>query len=284
VSILGFVLEGDPSLRDDVVHTALSRIPVIGAQLVDTVHPFAGSVTALVVGLAGALWAGLGVTVALGRAFAAIWDVPRVEQPSGWKARARGLAVLAILAVTLVASTAAASLAVRGHLGAVAMRGTTVAVSLAVDGVVFLTIFALLTPRPRRIRDVLPGVAVAALGWLVLESAGGWYVDRTIAHATATYGTFALVIGLLSWFLLGSHLLLVAAEVNVVLRWRLWPRSLTGDLEPADRAALRRLAQATRLDRRERISVRFDADRPDRAGTPPAGRRSAPRRGVSRPR
>ena len=33
VSVLGFVLEGNPSLRDDVLDTALARIPVIGAQL-----------------------------------------------------------------------------------------------------------------------------------------------------------------------------------------------------------------------------------------------------------
>ena len=31
VSVLGFVLQGDPSLRDDVVHTALAQIPVVGA-------------------------------------------------------------------------------------------------------------------------------------------------------------------------------------------------------------------------------------------------------------
>jgi membrane protein len=67
VSILGFVLEGDPSLRDDVLDTALARIPVIGAQVRDQVHPLAGSGVALAVGLAGALWAGLGVTLALGR-------------------------------------------------------------------------------------------------------------------------------------------------------------------------------------------------------------------------
>ena len=72
------------------------------------------------------------------------------------------------------------------------------------------------------------------------------------------------MIGLLSWFLLGSHLLLVAAEVNVVLRWRLWPRSLTGQLEPADRLALRRYAEATRQDRRESVTVSFSdgADEP----------------------
>jgi YihY family inner membrane protein len=257
VSILGFVLEDDPTLRDDVVDTALARIPVIGAQLHDQVQPLAGSGIALAVGLAGALWAGLGVTLALGRAFAEIWDVPRLEQPSGLKARARGLIVLVVLGATLVATTAAAGLAAGGGIGATAGRGAAVVVSLAGNVVVFLTIFALLTPAPRRVHDLLPGVALAALGWLVLQSAGGWYVDVTIAGASATYGTFALVIGLLSWFWLGSHVLLVAAEANVVLRWRLWPRSVTGELEPADRVALRRFAQATRGDRRERIAVSF---------------------------
>ena len=81
VSILGLVLEGTPSLRADVVDTVLARIPVLGAELGDEVEPLPGSGVALVVGLFGALWAGLGVTVALGRAFADVWDVPRVERP-----------------------------------------------------------------------------------------------------------------------------------------------------------------------------------------------------------
>src|SRR3954447_11029166 len=117
VSILGFVLEGNPSLRDDVVDTALGRIPVIGAQLRDQVHPLTGSGIGLAVGLVGALWASLGVTLAFGRAFAQIWDVPRFERLSGVKARLRGLAVLVILGVTLVAARAAASLASGSDLG-----------------------------------------------------------------------------------------------------------------------------------------------------------------------
>ncbi len=57
VSILGFVLDDDTSLRDDVVDTALDRIPVIGEQLAAGVHPITGSGTALVVGIVGAVWA-----------------------------------------------------------------------------------------------------------------------------------------------------------------------------------------------------------------------------------
>src|SRR4051794_39785589 len=162
VSILGFVLEGNPSLRNEVVDTTLGRIPVIGAQLHDQVHPLTGSGIGLVVGLVGALWASLGVTLAFGRAFAQIWDVPRFERPNGVKARLRGFAVLVILGLALVAATAAAGLASGAGLGAGAQRIGAIVLSLVFNAGVFLAAFALLTPKPRRIRDLLPGVAVAS--------------------------------------------------------------------------------------------------------------------------
>jgi membrane protein len=72
---------------------------------------------------------------------------------------------------------------------------------------------------------------------------------------------FAAVIGLLSWLWLGGRLLLVAAELNVVLAERLWPRSLGGPLTDADRRAMRRSAQAALRDPRERIAVSFTDER-----------------------
>jgi membrane protein len=232
VSVLGFVLEDDPSLQQDVLDSALARIPVVGAQLEDQVQPLTGSTTALVVGLAGALWAGLGVTLALGRAFEDVWDVPRRKQRGALSARLLGVALLAVLGVALVAATVLAGVAVGGRIGPGAERLGGIGVALASNLVVFVAVFALLTPPPLRVRELLPGVAVAAVGSLALQSAGGWYVEHTIAHSTDTYGTFALVIGLMSWFWLGAHVLLVAAEVNVVHARRLWPRSLAGEPEP----------------------------------------------------
>ena len=227
VSVLGFALQDDPSLRDDVVDSALARIPVVGSQLDDQIEPLTGSSAALAVGLAGALWAGLGVTLALGRAFEEVWDVPRRQQRGGLRARVLGVAVLAVLGVALVVTTVVTGFAVGGRIGPAAERLGALCVALAANAAVFLAIFGLLSARPVRVLQLLPGVALAAAGSLVLQSAGGWYVEETIARSTDTYGTFALVIGLLSWFWLGSHLLLVAAEVNVVLCRRLWPRSFT---------------------------------------------------------
>ena len=261
VSVLGFVLEDDPGLREDILDSTLARIPVIGAQLGDDVQPLTGSGVALAIGLAGALWAGLGVTLALGRAFDEIWDVPRLEQRGPLARRARGVLVLVILACALVATTVAGGLAIAEQVGPAAERIAAAGASLLVTTAVVLAAFWLLTARPRRVADLLPGVLVAAAGWLLLTAAGGWYVTRAIDGASDTYGTFALVIGLLSWFWLGSHLLLFAAEVNVVRLRRLWPRSLTGELEPADRVAMQRFAVAVRQDRRQLVTVTFSDKR-----------------------
>jgi YihY family inner membrane protein len=257
VSVLGFVLEDDPSLQQDVLDSALARIPVVGAQLDDEIQPLTGSTVALVVGLAGALWAGLGVTVALQRAFDAIWDVPRLARRGALGARARGIVALVALGVALVAATVGAGVAVAGRLGPAAGEAGGLVAALTLNTAVFVAAFGLLTARPLHVRELLPGAALAAAGSLVLQAAGGWYVQRTITRGTDTYGTFALVIGLLSWFWLLAHLVLAAAELNVVLRRRLWPRSLSGDLLAADRAALTRSAEAARRDERQEILVRF---------------------------
>ncbi len=260
VSVLGYVLQGDPSLEDDVVSSAVGRIPVIGTQIDNHVEPLAGSTVAIVAGIATALWAGLGVMLALTRAFEAIWDVPRLDRRRGLVARARGLAVLIALGVGLVLSSVVTGSAVTGGIGPVAEKLGALVASLAVNALSLLVVFSLLNARPLRIREVAPGVALAAAGSLALQAIGGWYVAGAVARASDTYGAFATVIGLLSWFWLGSNLLLLSAEVNVVLHRRLWPRGLAGELAPADRLALRESADAARQDPRQEIVVRFTDD------------------------
>ena len=276
VSVLGFVLEGDPALREEVLDSALGRIPVIGAQLADDVQPLTGSAVALVLGFVGALWAGLGVTVALGSALDEIWGVPRLERRGVLRARGRGLVVLVVLGAALVAASAAAGLATGGGIGPAAQRLGALAAALAVDVAIFLAGFWLLTAHERSAGALLPGVVVAAVGSLILQAAGGWYVDATVTRASDTYGTFAVVIGLMSWFFLMAHLVLFAAEINVVRTLRLWPRALTGELAPADREALRLTAAAARADARTEIDVRFtDGEVPGVHATP-ASHRTAP--------
>jgi len=107
-------------------------------------------------------------------------------------------------------------------------------------------------------RCLTRGVIVAAILWQILQLAGGFYVNHVIRNATATYGLFATVIGLLAWLHLGAQATLYAAEINVVVVRKLWPRSLLGPPEaPADQEALAALAKVEERHDEEQVDVRF---------------------------
>jgi uncharacterized BrkB/YihY/UPF0761 family membrane protein len=107
---------------------------------------------------------------------------------------------------------------------------------------------------------------LAALAWAPLQWLGGWYVARQLSRASATYGTFALVIGLLSWLYLASTVTLLAAELNVVRAKRLWPRSLAPPpLGRPDERALEGLAKQEERLPDQRVEVSF-GDTDDGAG------------------
>jgi uncharacterized BrkB/YihY/UPF0761 family membrane protein len=119
-----------------------------------------------------------------------------------------------------------------------------VGASAVVNFGLFLLAFKVLTAVKLRTRQVALGAAVATVFWSALQLLGTWYVARALAHATPTYGFFAVVIALLSWLALGSQLTLWAAEINVVRHHQLWPRSITQPpLTEADRLVFQRLAR-----------------------------------------
>jgi uncharacterized BrkB/YihY/UPF0761 family membrane protein len=150
-------------------------------------------------------------------------------------------------------------------------------VALAVIGSVlvnlglFLLVFMVLTAEPLRLREVALGAAIAAVFWEALQLTRIWYVTRGLRYATPTYGVFAVVIMLLSWRYLGSQLFLWAAEINVVLWYRLWPRSMIQPpLTRADRLVFGRLARMEVRRPEEQVTATFtdaaDEDPPADAG------------------
>ena len=74
-------------------HLSEAKHPVIGDQL-KTQNGLHGSVVSLLIGIAGALWGGLGVTTAAESAFARVWDVPR---SSFYAARSRAASAVVAL-------------------------------------------------------------------------------------------------------------------------------------------------------------------------------------------
>jgi YihY family inner membrane protein len=242
-TILGFTLSGNPALRQELIDSALGNFPVVGDQLRSEVHPLEGNTTALIFGIAGTIYGSVGIGLASQNAMNTVWNIPYVRWPNVWLRYARTFAIIGILALASLTSTALAAFTT-----AVA-RGTGLAVggiaaSLIVNFGLFLLAFMVLTAEPLRAREVALGAVVATVFWEALQLIGTWYVTRALRNASPTYGFFAVVIALLSWLALGAQLTLWAAEINVVRRYRLWPRSVTQPpLTRADRLVFQRLAR-----------------------------------------
>jgi YihY family inner membrane protein len=261
VTLLGYALQGDPDLQRRVLDSALADFPVIGPQLQDNIHSLRGSATALAVGIGVAVWAGTGVALALENALDHIWGVPIRRRVNPLVARLRALIWIAVLGgITLVATVlgSASAFATYGP----AARVAALVVSLAVNVVVFLAAFRVLTSHRGPWREALPGALVAAFVWEVLLALGGYIVDRQLRHASSTYGVFAIVIGLLSWIYLAVNVTLLAAEINVVRARKLWPRSFSllseQPLTTGDVDALRQRAEVEERRTDEDVSVVFD--------------------------
>jgi membrane protein len=279
VTILGFVLEGNPSAQASVLHSTLSQFPIIGNQLQSNVHSLKGSAIALAIGLVGSLLAGLGITGAAQNAFNQVWYIPHRRRPNFLIWRLRGLGLLLTLGVLSIVSTTAAGYVTAQTAGAVEVLGG-ILLALAVNLLLFFTAFRLLTSDEIKTRNLIPGVIVAALLWQVLQHVGGYYVDHVVRHAKQTSGLFAFVLGLLAWLYLGAQVTLLAAEINVVRARRLWPRSFFSDpLLEADRRALTSAAEVQERVDEQNIEVSFDEpDQPRRTaeGSPGASRLDKP--------
>lgn len=254
VTILGFVLQDNPGAQKDVVDSTLAQIPIIGSQI--ETGSLKGSGPALVVGIVGTVLSGLGVTLAAQTAFNRVHAVPHRERPNFLWSRLRGLGLLAILGTLQIVSTVASSL-VTGGFGGTALAVAGVVISLAFNFLLFFATFRLLTDAVVPTRELWPGIASATVLWTILQAVGGAYISSVVKGAGDTYGTFATVIGLLTWLFLGARVVVYSAELNSVLARRLWPRGLLEPLTDADRQALRALAQIEERSEEQQVDVSF---------------------------
>ncbi|MCV7091937.1 YihY/virulence factor BrkB family protein [Mycobacterium interjectum] len=259
---LGVILAGRPDLQDQVLHSTLSQFPVIGSQLHQP-EGLSGGTVAVVVGIVGALYGGLGVGQAVQNAMDSVWAVPRNKRPNPIWSRVRSALLLVVLGSAAVASTVLSAVGqAAGSLGVAGKFGLTLA-AIAINGLICLVAFRVTTARQLTYRQVWPGALAAAFIWQILQRFGAGYVGHTVKTASATNSVFALVLGLLAFLFLVSSTLVLCAEINVVLVERLYPRALltpfveSADLTEADRKTYAKRAKAERVKGFQRVSVRF---------------------------
>ncbi len=256
VTVLGFI--GAPSLGHHLVST-LHQFPVVGSQFNparagSSLH---GSTLGLVVGLAGLLYGAQGVTQTAQGAMAAVWNVPRFDLPGFPVRLVRSLAGLAIIGGAFVLNAALASVATAGGQGLLDRVPLLVGLVL-VNSALYLLSFRVLTPATLPFRDLVPGAALAGLGFTVLITVGSGLVQHQVRNSSATYGQFGIVIGLVAFLFLLAKITLYGAELNPVLHRRLWPRALQSSAPTvADDRVLRDISHQQQRRADQRIGVGF---------------------------
>ncbi|MCE9620787.1 MAG: YihY/virulence factor BrkB family protein [Actinomycetia bacterium] len=215
-TILGFVLQNRPRLRDQIIDSAFNRIPIIGETLRKNPQELKGSTLVLILGLVAALWAGMRAFNVLQSALDDVAEIPMNKRRSLLRTRARSLLGIAVVGGAQIATAVLTSLvAVSGV--RVLHRVLLVAGAVLVNTFVIAAAYRWLCVRRFSWRQVAPGAIAAGVVFAALQIVGTVVVGRAIANADAVYGTFASVIALLTWLSLHALIALVGAELNHAL-------------------------------------------------------------------
>jgi YihY family inner membrane protein len=218
-TVLGFVLEGNQTLQDQIIDSVFSHIPIIGPELAKNPDSLTGSVPVLIAGLVTALWASLKAFNVLQTALDDIGDVAIDARPNVLVVRGRSL-----LGILIVGGGQVTAAVLAGFLGVSGVgwiyRVLLATGTLALNTTVLALTYRFLCTRRPSWRRVAPGAIVGGVLFSGLQVVGTTVVARAIARATPIYGTFALVIGLITWLGLHSMILLLGAELNGVLPLR----------------------------------------------------------------
>lgn len=229
-TVLSHVLANNPEAADRFVQSAAGSFLSIGSDDSGSVRPLNVAGFALVIATLVALWSGLAVANAIQDAANVVYEVPKTERPGLLPRILRSITLLVIVGIGLPASTVLQGLAGRLLPGVFATILGWLLVVAVNTGLLALA-FRRATVAQTSWRSLLPGALVAAVAWSILQELGTDLLTRRVEGAQQTYGSFAVVIGILFWFLLLGQITLYCCELNVVLEDRLWPRSLRSILQ-----------------------------------------------------
>jgi YihY family inner membrane protein len=235
VTVLGFVLDDNPTLRSELLETVFARIPFLGEALSQQIEGLEGNGIVLAVAVGITLWAGIGVVRVAQDGFNTMWSVSITRWPSFFPKILRALAAVLVVGGAFLVATVAAGISTFGFDLPAVQRIAGITGAMTINAALLLVVFKVLTVSDVGWRSLVPGALAGGVALWVLQLLGGVYVEGVILGASAIYGSFAAAIGLLVWLSLVARVVLLAAEINVVAAKRIWPRSFTGsNLTDAD--------------------------------------------------
>jgi uncharacterized BrkB/YihY/UPF0761 family membrane protein len=266
VTLFGFI--GEQSIGTGIIRT-LHEFPVVGSSFnpakPGTLH---GSTLGLVVGLVGLVYGAQGVTQTAQQAMATVWNIPQNRLTGFLPRLGRSIAGLIIIGSAFLINAFVTGYATGGT-ASYAIRIPVLAGLLVINFGLYFASFAVLTAKAVGPRGLIPGAIAGAVAFTALITLGTGLITHQLKNASATYGAFGTVIGIVAFLLLLAKLTMYAAELNPVLARGLYPRALPLGGEPtdADRRVLADLVHAEQRRDDQAIGVGFGDNAADEAAS-----------------
>ena len=244
ILVLSYGMFAQPTTVIDHVTTLVRFLPpdvvkLLGQLLMNAVHASEqASGLGILAALGVALYAG---SNGAGAVMSAL-NIAYEEKEKRSLLRFYGIAVVITVGATLIALVALAAMAAVGELERILPK-TTPAL-LAVGRVGLYAAMALLAAgvaaalyrfgpsrEDARWQWLTPGSIFTAIVWLLLATGFSFYVTR-LTDYSATYGSIAAIVMLLTWMYLSAYAFLFGAELNAELEHQTTVDSTTGHAQP----------------------------------------------------
>jgi membrane protein len=159
------------------------------------------------------IWGTFRIFRALDAAFADIYDV---ERKTSFAEEVKDGVVVLVALVLVVVTIGVTSATVSTPQGFPFADYLVEGLSILVLGIAFLPMYYVFPNIDVGFGEVLPGVAIAAVGWQGLRSVFHMYAQIS-AYNTSLYGTIGNLLLVIVWLYVGSFVVLFGAAVNAVL-------------------------------------------------------------------
>jgi membrane protein len=269
-AIFGVII-GDDEARSDVVDFLFDNLPLSEGQgrsdlenVVDGVTHNTGALG--IVGLLALLYSASALMGAVRNSLAIVWNSDRARPAL----RAKALDLLLVLGLGILVALSFAGTIVRGFALDLSrdLGFTGRAMDSAIDlfgflipfllSVITFTVILLLVPFPRqRLRDVWPGIVLAAVGYELAQRGFALYLE-SFGNYSAVYGSLGAVIVFLVFIYIAAMVFLMGAQFAA-----LWPRVRGGEFDGGGEGKplgeeIRGFLRGLVLERRERAGSRPD--------------------------
>ncbi|MGH9247022.1 MAG: YihY/virulence factor BrkB family protein [Acidimicrobiales bacterium] len=210
ISVVGYLSVGRADFVDTVIEQlGLAEDENMAELFTKAINAAADSRQATsIIGLAGFLWAGLGVVGALSHALNSVWQV----KGRGMKDRLFGVIWLVGTFILILSGLAVSALA--SLLPGPAWIGA-VPAGIFLYTSLFWFMFRVIGNAPVGWRRLLPGALAAGIGFQLLNTASGLLIPRLLA-GSAIYGSIGAVFAILAWLFFFGRLIVYSAILNVV--------------------------------------------------------------------